>query len=151
MGEVLLAYTHILGILIIFIALFVENMAIANNMTVKEMKRLTKADAWYGMGSIVMLITGFMRIYLVGKPSDYYWEHHLFLTKLGIFTVVGLISIYPSIQFVKLNRKLKIEGATTFEWADASKFKTIARLQLGLLLTLPFLANMIARGVGYNS
>ena len=150
MGEIFLAYTHILGILIVFIALFVEHMVISKDMTLKEMKRLTKADSWYGMGAIVMLITGFARIYLVGKPSDYYWSHHLFLIKLGIFTVAGLLSIYPTIQFIKLNKKMKAEGQTEFTWTESSKFKGIVRLQLGLLLTLPFLANMIARGMGYS-
>ncbi len=149
MGEIFLAYTHILGILIIFIALFVENMVISKEMTLKEMKRLAKADSWYGIGAIVMLITGFARIYLVGKPSDYYWSHHLFLIKLGIFTVAGLLSIYPTIQFIKVLKKLKADGITEFTWEEAPKFKGIIRFQLALLLSLPFLANMIARGMGY--
>ena len=149
MGEIFLAYTHILGILIIFIALFVEHMVIAKKMTLKEMKRLTKADSWYGIGAIVMLITGFARIYLVGKPSDYYWSHNLFLIKLAIFTVAGLLSIYPTIQFIKLIKKLKADGIEEFSWKEAPKFKGIVRLQLALLLSLPFLANMIARGMGY--
>lgn len=150
MGEILLAYTHILGIFIVVISLFVENMVITKEMTLKELKRLTKADSWYGMGAIVMLITGFARIYLVGKGSDYYWSHPLFLIKLGIFTVAGLLSIYPTTQFLKLGRKLKAEGISEFTWNEAPKFKVLARLQLGLVLTLPFLANMIARGIGLN-
>jgi putative membrane protein len=150
MGEIILAYTHILGIFIVVISLFVENMVITKEMTIKELKRLTKADSWYGLGAIVMLITGFARIYLVGKGSDYYWSHPLFLIKLGIFTVSGLLSIYPTIQFIKLSKKLKVEGATEFTWGESSKFKLIALLQLGLILTLPFLANMIARGIGYS-
>ena len=104
MGEIFLAYSHILGILIIFTSLFVENILIGKDMTLRDMKRITKADQWYGIGSILMLATGFARIYLVGKGSDYYWSHPLFLLKLGLFTIVGLLSIYPTIQFIKITK-----------------------------------------------
>ena len=150
MGEIFLAYSHILGILIIFTSLFMENILIGKDMTLRDMKRISKADQWYGIGSIVVLATGFARIYLVGKGSDYYWSHPLFLLKLSLFTIVGLLSIYPTIQFIKIYKKRKADEATRFTWDDSSRFKLMARLQIGILLIIPFLANMIARGMGVS-
>jgi putative membrane protein len=147
--EIVLAYTHILGILIVFISLYSETLLLQSTMSQRDVKKLAKADSWYGLGAIIMLVTGFSRIYLVGKVSDYYWGHDLFLIKLGLFTIVGLLSIYPTVQFIKLNKRVRAENLEEVQVEKAVQFKKLIWLQLGILLCIPLLANMVARGIGY--
>ena len=55
-----------------------------------------------------------------------------------------------SLEFIKIYKKRKADEATRFTWDDSSRFKLMARLQIGILLIIPFLANMIARGMGVS-
>jgi putative membrane protein len=80
----------------------------------------------------------------VGKPAVYYSKNWIFHTKITSFLMVGLLSIYPTIFFIK-NRKGNPEEVV----AVPKSIFWMLRFELTLLLIIPLLAGLMARGVGF--
>jgi putative membrane protein len=67
-----------------------------------------------------------------------------FFSPMGCFVMIGLLSIYPTVFFIK-NRKGKDDEVVsippTIFW--------MLRFELLLLFVIPLLAGLMAHGVGY--
>jgi putative membrane protein len=110
-----------------------------------EIGRLAKIDGIYGFAVLVLLAAG-MTLWLggYGKPMEFYTQNALFQTKLGLFLLIGLLSIYPTVFFFK---KRKGDPTELVEIPN-SIFWTI-RLELFLVFIIPLLAGLMAKGIGY--
>ena len=73
-----------------------------------------------------------------------YSKNWIFHTKIGLFMIIGLLSIYPTVFFLK-NRK----GNPEEKVQVPSVVFMMLRLELLLLFIIPLLAGLMSRGVGY--
>src|SRR6185436_12977755 len=107
--EIFLRYVHFISIFAIVGSLAAEHMLLKKELTRSEIDRLAKVDSVYGIAALTLLIVG-LTLWLgsIGKPAVYYTKNWVFHTKLTLFLAVGLLSIYPTIFFLK-NRKGKPE------------------------------------------
>jgi putative membrane protein len=103
--EILLRYIHFISIFAIVGTLVSEHMLLKKQMTRSEIARIAKIDAIYGLAALTLLIAG-LTLWLgsFGKPSIYYTRNWIFHIKLTLFIAIGLLSIYPTLFFIK-NRK----------------------------------------------
>lgn len=122
-----------------------EHLLLKQSMKRKEIGRLAKIDGIYGFAVLVLLAAG-MTLWLggYGKPMEFYTQNALFQTKLGLFLLIGLLSIYPTVFFFK---KRKGDPTELVEIPN-SIFWTI-RLELFLVFVIPLLAGLMAKGIGY--
>jgi putative membrane protein len=67
----------------------------------------------------------------------------VFLTKISLFGVAALLSIYPTVFFLK-HRK----GPEKQSVAIPKSLRLILKIELALILLIPLLAVLMARGVG---
>jgi putative membrane protein len=67
----------------------------------------------------------------------------VFHAKLGLFGLIGIVSIYPTIFFAR-NKK----GELTETVSVPRGVVWSVRLELLLLLVMPLLATLMARGIG---
>jgi len=140
----IISYLHIISIFVLFSALIVELSIIKKKMILDNLVLLRKADLFFGVFAGFTIITGLLRMYYFGKGDNYYLSNQIFIMKFLLFIIVGLLSIYPTVQFLK-SRKLKSE------FIELENFKTIKSLliiELILLVLTPFLAVLVARGIG---
>jgi putative membrane protein len=114
-------------------------------LTRKEIGRVATIDAIYGMAAISLIIVG-VTLWLggFGKPAVYYTKNWVFHTKLTCFLLVGLLSIYPTVFFIK-QRKGNPEEAVAIPKAVF----WMLRLELMLLFIIPLLAGLMAHGIGF--
>jgi putative membrane protein len=143
--EIIIRYLHFVSIFIVVSVVVAEHLLVKPQMTKAELQRIARLDALYGIASIFVVAAG---LYLwlggIGKPAEFYTENHIFLTKVGLFIVVGLLSIYPTVFFLK-NRK----GDDENELVDIPKsIKMVLRIELLILFIMPLLATLMSRGVG---
>lgn len=143
--EIIIRYLHFISIFIIVSSVVAEHLFLKPQMTKAELERLSLIDAFYGIASISAVGAG---LYLwlggIGKPAAFYTENPIFLTKVGLLIIAGLLSIYPTVFFLK-NRK----GEDKNELVDIPKsIKMIVRIELLILFTIPLLATLMSRGVG---
>ena len=146
--EALLAYAHLLAILTLVVFLTSEAALCRPEwMNAATVERLAKVDAIYGISAGAVLATGFARIFLGAKGSSYYWTNWLLYTKLGLFVAVGLISIVPTIRFLRWRKQLRADGSLPAD-DDVRKVRRLVMVQAHIVPVIPLAAVFLARGYG---
>lgn len=142
MTFVLIRYVHFLGIILLASTLFTEHIMLKKVMIPAEMKKLAVVDLIYGISAILVLASGLTLWFAVGKPATFYNSNPIFHTKITLFLVVGVMSIYPT-MFILKSRKSKAETI-----AVPKKIIMMLRIEILLLLIIPLLAVLMAQGYG---
>ena len=96
-----------------------------------------------------MLVVGFMRVFYFEKGSAYYFGNPFFHAKMGLFIAVGVLSIYPTVRFIKWRSQMTDGKAPTLSSSEYKTIRAVLRLELGLLLGMVLCAALMARGFGY--
>jgi putative membrane protein len=148
MQEALLAYAHLLAILTLVVFLASEAALCRpewlNALTVE---RLAKVDGIYGLASGLVLVTGLARVFMGAKGSSWYWNNPLLWTKLGLFAVIALVSIKPTITFIRWRKQLRANGALPTE-AEVRATRKLVMVQAHIIPFIPLAAVFLARGFG---
>lgn len=143
--EIFLRYIHFISVFTIVSSLVAEHLLLKKELTRKEIAQLAKIDAFYGLAALTLLAAG-LTLWLgsIGKPAIFYSKNWIFHLKVSLFILVGLLSIFPTMFFIK-NRKgdseEKVQIPQSVFW--------LLRLELLLLFIIPLLAGLMAKGIGY--
>jgi len=141
--DLIIRYLHFVSIFILVAAVLGQHLILRGTVTRAIVGKAQKLDIAYAISVIVVLGTGLLQWLVVGKPADFYSSNPVFHTKLTLFLVIGLVSIYPSVYLGK-NRKGDPDELVTIPpgiiWS--------VRVELLLLFLMPLLATLMARGIG---
>lgn len=148
MAQALAAYLHYLSIFVLFALLSVEHVQFKLPLDLRRARSLIITDIAYGISAGVVLFTGLARVLWYGKGLDYYLGNSLFHTKVGLFILIGLISVVPTFVFLNWRNSLKAGEVPQVSARQARLVIVVIRLELLLLLALPLLAVLMARGYG---
>jgi putative membrane protein len=142
--EILLRYIHFISIFAIVGSLVSEHLLLKKELTRSELYRLSRIDAVYGVAALTLLGAG-LTLWLggFGKPTIFYSKNWIFHAKVTCFVIIGLLSIYPTIFFIK-NRKGNAEEIVQIP----KSIFWMLRFELLLLFIIPFLAGLMAKGIG---
>ena len=141
--EILIRYLHFLSILALTGAIFGQFLLLRPTLQRREVVRLARLDLLYAVAVVGVLATGLLQWFAVGKGAAFYGSNPIFHGKLGLFAVIGIVSIYPTVFFArqkKGNPEEEVALPTLLIWS--------VRLELLLLLAMPLLASLMARGIG---
>jgi putative membrane protein len=141
------AFLHFVAAFGIFTTLFYEWLALTRAPTLLEAKKLQKCDMWYGIFAVVILVVGFMRVFYFEKGSAYYFSSHFFIAKLVLFAIIGVLSIYPTVQFLSWRKDTQQGKAPVLTEKQFASLRLVLRLEMVLLLGVVFCASMMAKGV----
>jgi putative membrane protein len=147
-NEALGAWIHFLSIFAAVGFLGAEIATYRPEMSTAVMQRLRRLDAGYGLAATAIIVTGLLRVFFFGKGADYYAHNHIFWTKMALVVVVILLSIPPTIHFLRIAR----QSAGDIVRVEARLFSRNRRFLLaeaGLFLLIPLMATLMARGIGY--
>jgi putative membrane protein len=145
----LAAFVHHLCFVVIMVVLSIEMLLLKQAPTPESARTLLRYDGIYGAAAGLVLIVGALRVAYLEKGAAYYMHSAPFLAKMTLFLAVGLMSIYPTLTFIKLNKAFK-EGIRP-EWNDtlARKLRIVIHIELSLLVLMILCAAMMAKGIGY--
>ena len=141
--EILVRYVHFIALFVWIGALTSEHLLLKPQMSRAEIARLARIDAIYGLSAVLVVAAGLTLWFGVGKPADFYSSNWIFHTKVGLAIIVGLLSIYPTVFFIK-NRKGQEDEIIDIP----SNVKLLIRIQLAFMLVIPLLATLMAKGIG---
>lgn len=115
----------------------------------QSIRMLFVADNLWGIAALLWLSTGLIRV-LAGfeKGTDYYLHNGMFWVKMGFFGIVGALEIYPMSTFIRW----RVKGGKPTAAEVSRRVKTFVRIndvELALVLLIPFVASLMARGIGY--
>lgn len=143
--EIILRYLHFISVFAIVGALVSEHLLLKATLTRNDILRLSKIDGVYGLAVLALLGVG-MTLWLggIGKPTEFYSNNPVFHIKLTLFVVIGLLSIYPTVFFIK-----QAKGDPTEIVAIPKTIFWMIRFELLILLVMPILAGLMAKGIGF--
>jgi len=141
---------HYLGFMVLFVCLVLEHLWIKPELPRQQARLLMKVDALYGIAAVVVLGTGLARLLVFDKPLEFYSGNPAFHLKMALFVIVGLLSIYPTVVFLRWRTVLKDAKTTIISLPTAGKLMMVVRIELLLVLCIPFAAALMARGIGLN-
>lgn len=125
--------------------LIIENIAIKAEIAGEDARNLAKVNAVCGISAIFVLSFGLTLWLWTGKPSEFYSSNPIFHAKIGLFILMVLCAIVPTIFFNK-HSKSKEEVIEV-----PQLLRLLLKFQLALLVLIPALAILIARGIGVSS
>lgn len=140
MTEIFFRYLHFIGIMSLASCLVMQHLIIEKENTIAQLKKIAFIDIIYGISAVLTLIGGLALLLYVGKGSDFYMSNYIFHIKLTLFIVIALLSVYPSMFYLKNKNK------DTPSVKMPKVIIMLVRMQLLLIFVLPFLGALIARG-----
>jgi len=148
-ATITLAFLHHAAFVAVMGLLTVELVLLRFDLTAPIARTLVRLDTAYGIAALVVLVVGLSRVFYTEKGSFYYFHSGTFLAKLTLFVIVGLLSIYPTMQFLRWRPALREQRVPQLDAATRRKLRMTVHIELTLLLVILLLAAMMARGVGY--
>jgi putative membrane protein len=141
--DILYRYIHFLGIVLLSGTLMGEVLLVRARLSGLELRRLAMLDGAFGMSFLVVLAGGLLQWFAGAKPSDFYTHNPMFMAKLGLVGAVALLSIHPTVWFIRHRKRPDADQV-----AVPGSVRFLVRLEMALLLAVPLLAVLMARGVG---
>ncbi|MDZ4191685.1 MAG: DUF2214 family protein [Pseudomonas sp.] len=148
MAAAFVAYLHFLSIFALFALLSIEHVLFKAPLDLSRARSLMITDLVYGICAGLVLATGVARVLWFGKGATYYMGNSLFHAKLGLFILVGLLSILPTVVFIKWRKTVKAGQVPAPSARQVRLVTWSIRIELLLLLVIPLLATLMARGYG---
>jgi putative membrane protein len=90
-----------------------------------------------------------LRVFFFEKGSAYYFSNTWFLLKLGLFVAAALISIYPTVQFIRWGSELEQGIAPGLDGAAVKRLKRAIHWELVLIAAILLCASLMAKGFGF--
>lgn len=143
MLDFILAILHHFFAFGLFAVLFAELVTVRSDMNNASVRRVAAIDAWYGALAALVLIMGFVRAIIAAKGWDYYMHNMFFWAKIGTFIMIGLLSIPPTLAFLRWRRLGNLPTNNAI-----AKVRRFLWIEMALFPLLPVFAAAMARGFG---
>ena len=101
------AWTSVLHFWLVFCIVAVLSIEMAwcrGTMEVASVRRLARVDLMYGIAAGLLVIVGFARAAQSPKGWAFYSSNPVFWFKIGLFVLVALASIMPTVTFLRWKR-----------------------------------------------
>ncbi|HRC27641.1 MAG TPA: DUF2214 family protein [Alphaproteobacteria bacterium] len=135
----LFTYLHFLSFVVLAGLLAGEFFVLREPLDKHSLRLLKKIDLAYGLAAGLVVATGIGRVFLE-KGWSYYLSTPVFWVKIAIFIGMAIVSIYPTIYFIRTK---------TDSDPSLSKYIILRKamlLQLSAIPVILFCAIWIARG-----
>ena len=142
----LFAFLHHLCAFTLVAAVAIEFTLIKQELTLASARRLQVTDIVLGMAAGALLVIGLLRVFFFEKGADYYWHSHAFLTKFGLFIIIGLLSIVPTLEFRSWRDAIAAGQAPVMDVATRRRVAVIIHTELAAIVVILLCAAIMARG-----
>ena len=146
--DLVLAILHHLSIFALFGVLVAELLLIRRGMSVGDVRRVSGIDIWNGALAGVILVIGFCRAIFSAKGWAYYAHNAMFHAKIGTFILIGLLSIWPTIEIIKWKRAQRSDAGALPPMGRIAMVRRLLFIEVILFALLPIFAAAMARGYG---
>lgn len=144
------AFLHFIAAFTVVFTVIYERLLLKQPVANADAQRLRKVDSIYGLAAVSVFIVGFLRVFLFEKGKDFYYTNSFFWIKLGLFAIVGLLSIYPTIRFRKWNKVIRSDQYLNVSQREYSIIKRCINLEVVSLFLMIMAASLMAKGLNFN-
>ena len=144
----IMAFLHHVAAFTLVAALGVEVALFKPPLSAIQARRLLATDSVFGVSAGALLIIGLLRVFFVEKGAAYYFSNAFFLSKLSLFVIAALISIYPTILYLSWRKPLRGGVVPDVTDSQRKRARMCLMLELTAVLGILFCAPFMARGFG---
>ncbi|MDI9239603.1 DUF2214 family protein [Lysobacter sp. LF1] len=148
--DFLLASLHHLLVLGLVSMLVAESTLLRGTIDPPVVRRLAGLDMGYGLCAMLLIAAGISRIVFGIKGHDFYLHNPWFHAKMGAFVLVGLLSILPTVRFLRWRKALAANPSWLPAPAEVARLRGIVRFELILVAVIFVLAAAMARHGGLS-
>jgi putative membrane protein len=142
----LFAFLHHLCAFTLVSALAIEFTLVRQELTLASARRLITTDLVLGIAAGLLLVIGLLRVFFFEKGAAYYWHSHAFLTKFGLFVIVGLLSIIPTLEFLSWRGAIRAGEVPVMESSRRKRVMMVIHAELAAVVIILLCAAIMARG-----
>jgi putative membrane protein len=142
---VIIATLHYIAVFLLVGAVFAQMYLLKLPPNADTVRGIARTDIVFGIGAVAILITGFGNA-AHAKGMAYYFHNGAFHLALTLFIVSGLLSIAPTIRYLRWKKAVNagLPGPSEAEWKAQRKWPHI---HLTLFAIIAACMAMMARGV----
>lgn len=143
----LMATLHHLCAFTLSACLIYEFVAFRQGLGMEEARRIQRVDLWYGISAALLVAVGLLRVFFFEKGANFYAANLMFWIKMAVFVIVGLLSVYPTIRYVKWNSTLAENKPPIIPDAEYKNIRLLLLLEMVGLVLILFAAPAMARAI----
>ena len=146
----LMAFLHHALAFTLTSCLVYEFIAYRKNMGMAEIRRIQRVDLAYGISAGLLLVIGLLRVFFFEKGVNFYIYNPFFWVKMTAFLLVGLLSIDPTIRYMRWNRVLRQNETPEITETEYKRTRLLLSLEVIGIAVILLAAPLMARGIGMN-
>jgi putative membrane protein len=146
--DLVLAFAHHLAVFVVVGIVAAEFALLRPGLEGMRLKQLARIDRAYGGAAMLLIAVGVGRVLFGQSGAGYYLANHIFWGKMGLFVIVGLLSIQPTVSLVRWSRALRDDPGFVVPDAQIARSRRFIHLQIIGLALIPLFAAAMARGYG---
>ncbi|MBC3919284.1 DUF2214 family protein [Undibacterium sp. CY18W] len=148
--NLLVAFLHHLAAFTLVSSLVAEMVLIRQPLSLSTAKSLRTLDSIYGVSAMLIVVMGILRVIYFEKGAVYYLHNHAFMLKMTAFIIVGLLSVYPTVIFLRWGQALKQNQLPLLSLAQARNIRRVLHLELAGVVIIILGAVLMAKGAGFT-
>ncbi len=145
--DALLHFAHFVCIFALASLLAGEVLLLKKSLSPDGVAQLRSVDRYYGMVAGLVIVTGLLLVFFGEKGASYYAHNAIFWVKMAIFVTIALISIAPTMAYLRWDQRLGADGSIVLDDGEYRRLRTILWIQVGLFVFLPLCAALMANGI----
>jgi len=145
--DALLHFVHFLCIFLLASLLAGEAFVLKRSLSRDGIAQLQGIDRWYGISAGLVIVSGLLLVFFGAKGSTYYAHNAIFWMKMLLFVSIALISIAPTVMFLRWNRRAAADGSIVLDDGEYRRLRSLLWVQIGLFIFIPLCAALMANGI----
>jgi putative membrane protein len=146
-SDAVLAYLHFISIFLLFSFMVTEAMMMRGTLDAAAVRLLGRVDLWYLGAAIAVLVTGFLRLMFGAKGPEFYLSAWPIYAKIALFVVVGVVSVGPTIRFVRWRRMFERDAAWRVPDDERKATRRTIMIEMHIGALIPLVAVIMSRGL----
>lgn len=143
MHDLGLAVLHHLAVFGLVVMLAIQRTLLKGNSI--DVRRLARLDGGYGLTAVLVIAIGVLRVATGARGWAFYENNPWFWAKIAVFIAIGLLSIQPTLMFLRWAKAAKADAAFQPSDTDLARARRIVGIELMLIFPLVGFAAAMAR------
>jgi putative membrane protein len=110
---------------------------------------VARIDGFYGGLAMLIIVVGAGRVLFGLKGWEFYITYWAFWAKMAAFALVGLLSIQPTIRFIRWRKAAAADPSFAVSDAEIRGVRVFLHAEATAFIFIPTFAAIMARGIGY--
>ena len=145
--DALLHFAHFACIFVLASLLAGEAFVLRKSLSRERVAQMQGIDRYYGIVAGLVVVTGLLLVFFGAKGPAYYAHNAIFWVKMGLFVSVALISIVPTVAYLRWNGRLGADGSIVLDDSEYRRLRGLLWIQIGLFALIPLCAALMANGI----